>query len=688
MDTLFEGFPGSVNGFKFEHGSSVSSCSNQNLVNGFKLINNSINHHPPFLETNPHPPAGDHLNSDGDSPDSSDFSNAVLKYISEILMEEDLEEKPCMLQDCLALQAAEKSFYDVLGQKYPPSPNHVLLCLGQNIDSPDDHFTSSSSSSTSSDHSFSTSTCLVDSPESNLLVPNLHSEIESLLKREGVNFAPQISPPKHEKGVVLNSAEDGRHRSSYGSRGRKNDQREDSDYLEQGRRSKLSAVSLAVSDVKLEMFDEVLLCHCKPEKDESESCSSHRESENGSSKKLQQNGQSKGSSGGTTRGKKRGDKREVVDLSSLLTLCAQAVAINDQRTANEQLKQIRQHSSAFGDGTQRLAHYFADALEARLLGAHTPMHTHICCRTSAADILKGYQMYVSACPFSRMSYLFANQTIRTLAEKATRLHIIDFGIGYGFQWPCLIQFLSNRPTGPPMLRITGIDLPQPGFRPAQRVEETGNRLKSYCERFNVPFEYNVIAQKWETIRLEDLKIDRDEVTVVNCMHRMKNLPDDTVVDSSPRDAVLNLIKRINPDVFIHGISNGTHNAPFFLTRFREALFHFSALFDMFDATVPREDAERMLFEREIVGKDALNAIACEGIERVERPETYKQWQARNQRAGFRQLPLDQELVKKVRTKVRSNYHQDFVVDVDGRWMLQGWKGRVTFALSVWKPYQD
>lgn len=28
-----------------------------------------------------------------------------------------------MLRDSLALQAAEKSFYDVFGQKYPPLPN-------------------------------------------------------------------------------------------------------------------------------------------------------------------------------------------------------------------------------------------------------------------------------------------------------------------------------------------------------------------------------------------------------------------------------------------------------------------------------------------------------------------------------------------------------------------------------------
>ncbi|KAK0604818.1 hypothetical protein LWI29_019748 [Acer saccharum] len=635
MDTLFEGFPGSLNGFKFDHNGSVSSsCSNQNHVRGFKLNHDFCDpHHPPFLETNnPNPPtdcfqssSGTTSSSDGggDSPESSEITQDVLKFINEMLMEEDLEGKTCMLQDCLALQAAEKSFYDVLGQKYPPSPNHYLPCLQQNFDNPDENFTQSNS-------------------------------------------------------FVIQSFNESRESSSSSvSRGRKNHQREDSYYLEEGRSNKHSAISLSDQPEESDMFDEVLLC--KSEDDEPELSSS----QSGSNRKL------KSSNGGKSSTKKRGKKRDLVDLWSLLTQCAQAVASGDQRSANEVLKQIRQHSSAFGDGTQRLAHYFSNGLEARLVGTQTPTYRHISSRASAVDTLKAYKVTVNACPFHFFSFYMSNQMILKVAEKATKLHIIDFGICYGFQWPCFIQRLSQRPNGPPMLRITGVELPQPGFRPAERVEETGRRLRGYCERFNVPFEYHAIAQKWETIKLEDFKIDRDEVIVVNCMNRMKSLPDDTVLASdSPRDAVLNLIKRIHPDVFIHGIVNGTHSAPFFLTRFREALFYFSAFFDMYEATVPREDEGRLLFEREIFGNDAINAIACEGTERVERPETYKQWRVRNLRAGFRQLPLDQEVLKKAKNKVKALYHQDFVVDEDGHYMLQGWKGKILQALSFWKPVQD
>ncbi|KAL5747870.1 hypothetical protein ACOSP7_024888 [Xanthoceras sorbifolium] len=716
MDTLLQKISSSMNHLQFDHG-LVPVYSNQNHVDGFK--HNHNNHHevPPHpsppLQNNPHqnrdsaPCSGG--SSDGDFPDFfGEHNHATLKYISEMLMEEDLEGKTCMLQDCLALQAAEKSFYEVLGQKYPPSLNQTPSCLNQNADYPDDCRTTSSS--VDSSYSIITANNLVDlrwvtsqgklesspinqtshidSPESALLVPNLFREIQSFehisrpvggATKSLPNNDPVSNPSKPREEAVASTVT-----ARSCNLSRKSYQLEDSHYVEQGRSNKHSATSLSESETS-EMFDDVLLCNCQNK--ESESCLVHGIKDK-SVEKVQQNGQAKLSGGKTRRGKKKGKKVELVDLCTLLTVCAQAVANYDQRTANDLLKQIRQHSSAFGDGTQRLAHYFAYGLEVRLAGTQTPISTHLSTRASAADVIQAYKVYISSCPFNRMSFLMSNRTILNLSQKATRLHIIDFGIGYGFQWPCFIHRVSQRLGGPPKLRITGIEFPQSGFRPAERVEETGRRLKSYCDRFNVPFKYNAIAQKWQTIRLEDLKIDREEITVVNCMYRMRNLPDDTVVVSSPRDAVLKLIKSINPDIFIHGVVSGTHNAPFFLPRFREALFHFSTLFDMLEATVPREDQGRMLFEREIYGNDAMNVIACEGIERVERPETYKQWQARNQRIGFRQLPLDRGLFKGVMNLVKSNYHQDFVIDEDGQWMLQGWKGRICYALSFWKPVQE
>ena len=105
---------------------------------------------------------------------------------------------------------------------------------------------------------------------------------------------------------------------------------------------------------------------------------------------------------------------------------------------------------------------------------------------------------------------------------------------------------------------------------------------------------------------------------------------------------------------------------------------------MLDMSAPRDNEERKLLEGGMIGREILNIVACEGADRIERPETYQQWQARCLKAGFEQLPLDPAIMKLVLWMKKEFYHEDFVADEDNGWLLQGWKGRVLYALSKWK----
>ncbi|CAN6382180.1 unnamed protein product [Urochloa humidicola] len=390
----------------------------------------------------------------------------------------------------------------------------------------------------------------------------------------------------------------------------------------------------------------------------------------------------------------------AVDLHELLLRCAQAVSADDRRGAQELLAQVRRHSSPTGDAAQRLAHCFAEGLEARLAGTGSRLYRSLMVRpTSTADFLRAYQLFMAACCCKTVAFAFSSKTIFDAVSGRRRLHIVDYGIGYGFQWPGLLRGLAGRPGGPPEVRITGIDLPQPGFRPAQHIHETGRRLSRCARELGVPFAFRgIAAPKRETISPEDLlhigdAAEDDEVLVVSSLchfrHLMTDMDDDQSAllpgrrPRSPRDEVLGNIRRMRPDVFIHGVINGGYGSTYFPTRFRELLFHYAAQFELLDATVPRHSRERLLVERDILGRAAINVIACEGAHRVERPETYRQWQARNRRAGLAQLPLGPEVVKVVLHKVRDNYHRDFVVDRDRDWLLHRWKGRVLYGLSTW-----
>ncbi|WVZ51273.1 hypothetical protein U9M48_002430 [Paspalum notatum var. saurae] len=374
---------------------------------------------------------------------------------------------------------------------------------------------------------------------------------------------------------------------------------------------------------------------------------------------------------------------EAVELRSLLIHCAEAVSIGNRLRATELLRQINQRSSPRGDASQRLAHCFAQGLELRLSGPHEAHSNKSMLVT--VDLLRAYQLHLQVCSFRMVAFMFSQMAIISAVAGRKKVHIVDYGENHGFQWPLLLDVWATREGGPPDVRITGIGFPQPGFRPAARIQETGRRLTDFARQRGVPFSFRgVVSASWETVSAEDLDIEPDEVLVINGLFHFGKLRDDGIdIDSpSPRDMVLGNISKMRPDVFILCDENSSHSVPFFVTRFREALFYYSAMFDMMDATAPRGCAERMLVER-VFGHWAMDAIACEGSDRVQRPEAYKQWQVRNTRVGLRQLPLNPDTVKYLRKMVKDGYHKDFVIDVDQHWLLQGWKGRILCAMSTW-----
>ncbi|GJN25883.1 hypothetical protein PR202_gb13769 [Eleusine coracana subsp. coracana] len=377
--------------------------------------------------------------------------------------------------------------------------------------------------------------------------------------------------------------------------------------------------------------------------------------------------------------RRKTQQRRQVDLHALLIRCAEA-AMDDHGGTRELLVQIKRHASPMGDATQRLAHCFAEALEMS--------------SSSVIEFLEAYRLFMATCCFKKVAFAFSNRTIYRVAAGRSRLHIIDYGIRFGLQWLGLLRMLAAREGGPPEVTITGIDIPQPGFRAGSYIEKTGHQLSKCAREFGVPFRFHAVATaNWDTVRVEDLLgivSDPDAVLVVNSVFRLEMLADDSVVmdRESPRDVVLGNIRRMRPAVFTLGIVSGFYGSSF-LTRFRGALYYFSAMFDVLDATMPRGSKQRLVLERDVLAPFALNVIACEGQDPTDRFDSYKQWQLRIQRAGLRQLPLDLEVVGAVREMVKKQqYHKDFVIDEDRQWLLQGWKGRILYAHSTWVAHDD
>ncbi|XP_044973699.1 scarecrow-like protein 9 [Hordeum vulgare subsp. vulgare] len=640
----------------------------------------------------------------GGSPEHRPIrSNDALHYISQMLME-DVDETTfgaCQGED--ALQAAEKPFRDILGPVYPPSTNWPQLHSNNETGNSDKSWTSRYKRlwSTSFGNDYSSYSMLqpITNPSTLSLQkrslisvgPTSRSGFPALHHQRGVEEAMMVAPSIDKLVIYLEN--DILFVSKLTTKAKVGERSEnttfevadprDWDILEGRSNKHLAFTTCAI--IRNDNFDQVLLCYGQ------KSFEKITRLRRGMVEEGNKNSLKSRSKGRQKLWQRKQPRRELVDLKTLLINCAQAVAEDNHLLASKLLKKIREHSSADGDCTQRLAFYLVDGLEARLAGIGGQVYCNLMERqTSTTDWFDAYSLFLASCPFDRTSYYFANQAILDISQRKPRVHIVDFGIGFGFQWPLMIQKFALQEEGAPKLRITGIDVPQPGFRPCEMIEETGKRLADYANMFKVPFQYQgIAASRWETIKIEDLNIDEGEVLIINCMFRMKNLGHETEAINSTRDKVLKTMRRMNPKIFISGTVNGLRSSPFFIQRFKEVMIHYSSMFDMLDANVvPRDNKARKTIERMIFGRDALNIIACEGAERTERPESYRQWHTRCLKAGFQQLPVDPDVLRIIVHMKNKFWHEEFFAVEDSGWLLQGWKGRVLYAISKWQPNES
>ncbi|PNX55248.1 SCARECROW-like protein, partial [Trifolium pratense] len=247
--------------------------------------------------------------------EDTDFSETT-KFITQILMEENFDLRP--YYDPLSLQITEKSFFDAL------SPNQHPL----HFHNSDQRISSTSNSSTKP-----------------LSPDTLVSDLDSVSQfKRGFEEANKFLPPQPQLLTSLESSNFNIFEEKDNSvvlKGRKNHEREED---EEGRRNnKQSAIGGVVDEDELsEMFDKALL------NDEND---------------CFPNENTPSAGGAKARPKKHNSKNETIDLRNLLLLCSQALYANDNRNARELLKQIRKHTSPFGDASQRVTHYFANGLE-------------------------------------------------------------------------------------------------------------------------------------------------------------------------------------------------------------------------------------------------------------------------------------------------------------------------------------
>ncbi|KAK9750284.1 hypothetical protein RND81_02G184300 [Saponaria officinalis] len=362
-----------------------------------------------------------------------------------------------------------------------------------------------------------------------------------------------------------------------------------------------------------------------------------------------------------------------IRLVHTLMACAEAIQQENMSLAEALVKQIGFLATAQAGSMRKVATYFAEALARRVykICSNIPPFDD-----NLSDMLQMH--FYDTCPYLKFAHFTANQAILEAFSGKNKVHVIDFSMKQGMQWPALMQALAVRPEGPPTFRLTGIGPPAPDN--SDRLQEVGWKLAQFADSIHIKFEYRgFVANSLTDLEagLLDLKPDTETVAVNSVfeLHRLLGRP-------GAVEKVLGMIKEVNPVIVTVAEQEANHNGPVFVDRFNEALHYYSTMFDSLETCVNNED--KMMTEV-YLGRQICNVVACDGADRVERHETLAQWRTRFNAADLTPVHLGSNAFNQV--SMLLEYYaggEGYGVEEHDGCLMLGWHNRPLITTSAWQ----
>ncbi|KAJ0971121.1 hypothetical protein J5N97_019080 [Dioscorea zingiberensis] len=438
--------------------------------------------------------------------------------------------------------------------------------------------------------------------------------------------------------------------------------------------------------------------HEKPNPDSSSSSDSHGSSpklnedssENESGNGAQVPNPSGGVPGAATAAENSQTEQQGLELVSLLTDCVEAISSSNHTTINYYLARLGELATPTGSPVHRLAAYFTEALALRAAKLW-PHIFFVAPPRELADQLvddeedaTSFRLLNHVSPIPKFLHFTLNERLLRAFEGKDRVHIIDFDIKQGLQWPGLFQSLASRPNPPSHVRITGIG------ESKQDLQDTGARLAGFAESLHLPFEFHPVVDRLEDVRLWMLHVKERECVAVNCVLQLhKALYDE---NRAAFMDFLGLIRSTNPAIVLVAEQEAEHNEPMWETRFANSLRYYAAIFDSLDFSLPVDSPARIKIE-EMFARKLRNIVACEGNERVERHETFSKWRSFMEDGGYRCLGFGERETLQSRMLLRMYSSEKYSVEKQGdvgdagdaAGLTLKWLEQPLYTVSAWAP---
>lgn len=382
-------------------------------------------------------------------------------------------------------------------------------------------------------------------------------------------------------------------------------------------------------------------------------------------------------------------EEEGFELISLLMSCVEAIGSKNIGLINHLIDKLGSLASPRGPSPiTRLIAYYTEALALRVTRVW-PQVFHI---TTPRDFDRidddcgtALRLLNEVSPIPKFIHFTANEMLLRAFEGKDRVHIIDFDIKQGLQWPSLFQSLASRANPPSHVRITGIG------ESKQELNETGDRLAGLAEALRIPFEFHAVVDRLEDVRLWMLHVKEQESVGVNCILQFhKTLYDGN--GGALRD-FLGLIRSTNPSIVVMAEQEAEHDEPRLETRVASTLKYYAAIFDSVDAaSLPPESSARLKIE-EMFGREIRNMIGCEGRERYERHVGFEKWKKVMEEEGGMQcvgIRVDRELLQSQFLLKMYSSSSGFNVEKIGEeggaeGIRLSWEEQPIYTLSAWAP---
>ncbi|KAI3716092.1 hypothetical protein L6452_23171 [Arctium lappa] len=391
------------------------------------------------------------------------------------------------------------------------------------------------------------------------------------------------------------------------------------------------------------------------------------------------------------------DTREVELIFQLLT-AAEKVGRRQFDIASKFLARCGWVTSDDGSPVERLAFYLCEALQKRIgkeTGIAVPMklkklglknENPVATGTNPTFLAMGTNPTFLAChqalPFNQMLQFTGIQAIIDQIGTSSKVHLIDMHIRSGVQWTAMMQALAERRSQIELMKITAFATTSD----VQQVGETGKRLESFAETFNLTFSFKilVLSDITEVVK-EQFEVQEGEVVAMYCQTILRTM----ITRPQSLENLMRTIRMINPIIVVVAEVEANHNSTSFVNRFTETLFFYGALFDCLEACMSRDNAHRAMVEGVHLAEGMQNTVADEGDERISRSVNMNTWRSFFARFGMIEISLSDSCLYQANLVLQQfSCASSCTLENNGKCLIVGWKGTPLHSLSAWKFIQE